>query len=84
MLSSNANETLNAGAFNLNANNDSANDNVNIGSTLTCLENVYFVHDHQIVNTPCPLGKTNKYTSYMLVGRKMRRRRGKTRLIKRV
>jgi hypothetical protein len=37
-VSSNANNELNASPLNLNANNDSANDNVNIGAAVTCLK----------------------------------------------
>ena len=77
-ISSNANETLNASTFNLHANNDSTNDNVNIGSTLTCLNMCSYAH--RLDSVPYPLGKTNNETPDMLVGRKMRRRRSKTRL----
>ena len=60
-LGSNANNALIAGAFNMNANNDSTNDNVNIGRQL-CLKN-------KICNIiTMPLGKTNNKISQVLVG----------------
>jgi len=61
LLDANANNSAQAGTFAFNANNDSTNDNVNIGRQL-CLKN-------KICNIiTMPLGKTNNKISQVLVG----------------
>ena len=59
-VGSNANNSANTGAFYMNANNTSSNDNVNISGQLALIQTLGI--------ETIPLGKTNNNVSQVLVG----------------